>query len=490
MAAINPLARELVMKIVFYGPGLGGKTTTLQHVHDMARPEHRGKMVSLATAVDRTLYFDFLPIRVPRTRGMSVRLQLFTVPGQVYYNSTRKLVLTGADGIVFVADSQVVRHDANLESLENLLENLREQRRDLRNVAHVIQYNKRDLPEILPVDELEKTLNLYGAPSVSTVATRGDGVFESLSLITKAAVAAFNETLPAQGGSSELSLSMDDGGLGEALLGAEPQKSARTVSIVTENLIDSGRPARLTSFPDGDGSLDSSSGGFGGAEAEAETEADGRGEAGASGDRAEVAGAADTEAAGWATPEAPAGGVIGFPEETHRSPGPPRGSRAGAPPAAEISGWKQSPAAASLAHPAAGAQGSGKVTDRPQGWAVPAMARGDSFTFAGLWGEGERELVRELEASIASRAMVRAVELLDALATRVLAGAGALLGTSDAPRDAALVPLLLGVSGPRYLSFRALIRDARAGIEPDERAVLSAYAFVIELRLARARVGG
>src|SRR5215208_4382504 len=123
MASVNPHTRELVFKLVFYGPGLGGKTTTLQYIHATAKPEHRGKMVSLATPVDRTLYFDFLPIRLPHVRGMSVRLQLFTVPGQVYYNATRKLVLTGVDGVVLVFDSQRARMDANLESLENLTEN-------------------------------------------------------------------------------------------------------------------------------------------------------------------------------------------------------------------------------------------------------------------------------------------------------------------------------------------------------------------------------
>src|ERR1700742_4510929 len=131
MASVNPLARELVFKVVYYGPGLGGKTTTLQHIHATARPEHRGKMLSLATAVDRTLYFDFLPIRVPHVRGMGVRLQLFTVPGQVHYNATRKLVLTGADGVVLVADSQRLRADASSESLDNLRDNLREHGRTL-----------------------------------------------------------------------------------------------------------------------------------------------------------------------------------------------------------------------------------------------------------------------------------------------------------------------------------------------------------------------
>src|SRR5262245_35028994 len=145
MPVVSPLAREVVFKVVFYGPGLGGKTTTLQHIHATAKPEHRGKMVSLATPVDRTLYFDFLPIRLPNVRGMSVRLQLFTVPGQVYYNATRKLVLTGADGIVLVFDSQRARMDANLESLENLVDNLRAHGKTLGDLPHAVAYNKRDL---------------------------------------------------------------------------------------------------------------------------------------------------------------------------------------------------------------------------------------------------------------------------------------------------------------------------------------------------------
>ena len=200
MASINPLTRELVLKIVFYGPGLGGKTTTLQHIHDLAKPEHRGKMVSLATAVDRTLYFDFLPLRMPKNKGMGVRLQLFTVPGQVYYNSTRKLVLTGADGIVFVADSQAARHDANLESLENLQHNLRDQKRDLATVPHVFLYNKRDLEDVLAIEDLERDLNQHQAPSVSTVATRGTGLFEGLARIIRVTLDGIQRTLPADSG--------------------------------------------------------------------------------------------------------------------------------------------------------------------------------------------------------------------------------------------------------------------------------------------------
>ena len=173
MPVVNPLARELVFKVVYYGPGLGGKTTSLQYIHATAKPEHRGKMVSLATPVDRTLYFDFLPIRVPNVRGMNVKLQLFTVPGQVHYNATRKLVLTGADGIVLVFDSQSARSDANLETLDNLRDNLAAHGRSVSEMPHIVQYNKRDLFDILPIDELERQLNRAGAPSFATTATTG-----------------------------------------------------------------------------------------------------------------------------------------------------------------------------------------------------------------------------------------------------------------------------------------------------------------------------
>src|SRR5687767_6982081 len=192
MPVVNPLAREVVFKVVYYGPGLGGKTTSLQHIHATTRAEHRGKMVSLATPVDRTLYFDFLPIRVPHVRGMGVRLQLFTVPGQVYYNATRKLVLTGADGVVIVFDSQRLRADANLESLENLCENLREHGRALGEVPHIAQYNKRDLYDVVPVHELDAKLNRHHSPAFATIATRGDGVFESLESITRAVLEDFD----------------------------------------------------------------------------------------------------------------------------------------------------------------------------------------------------------------------------------------------------------------------------------------------------------
>ena len=189
MPVVNPLARELVFKVVYYGPGLGGKTTSLQYIHATAKPEHRGKMVSLATPVDRTLYFDFLPIRVPNVRGMNVKLQLFTVPGQVHYNATRKLVLTGADGIVLVYDSQSARSDANLETLDNLREHLKEHKLDFDTIPYVLQLNKRDLPGVLSVEALAKQLQVKGEPMLEAVAVTGQGVFETLREVAKLVLA-------------------------------------------------------------------------------------------------------------------------------------------------------------------------------------------------------------------------------------------------------------------------------------------------------------
>src|SRR5580700_8291208 len=201
MASLNPLTREVVFKVVFYGPGLGGKTTTLQYIHAATKPEHRGKMVSLATPMDRTLYFDFLPLRIPRVRGMSVRLQLFTVPGQVYYGATRKLVLTGADGVVFVADSQIGREDANKESLEDLITNLADHNRALVSVPHTFHWNKRDIGDVVPIEDLDRTFNPHGAPSLGTVATRGAGVFEGLERIMRLVMRAYEAELPKSDGS-------------------------------------------------------------------------------------------------------------------------------------------------------------------------------------------------------------------------------------------------------------------------------------------------
>lgn len=188
MSVLNHAAREICAKIVYYGPGLSGKTTSLKRVYESVKPTHRGEMISLATEGDRTLFFDFLPVRVERVGDCQLRLALYTVPGQVFYNSTRKLVLQGADGVVFVADSQAPAMDSNLESMENLKENLEEMGVAFEDFPLVIQYNKRDLPGVLPLDELRAQLNPRGVPDFETIAARGPGILDSLRAITRGVI--------------------------------------------------------------------------------------------------------------------------------------------------------------------------------------------------------------------------------------------------------------------------------------------------------------
>ena len=189
MSSINLHSDEIGIKIVYYGPGLGGKTSSLQYMHRVLKPDNRGQLISLATGIDRTLYFDFLPVKLPKIKGFSVRMSLYTVPGQVHYDATRKLVLQGADGVVFVADSQIARHEANVESMENLQENLKNHGMNADTVPLVIQYNKRDVPNILTVAQLESDLNARGVPFFETCALNGVGVFEALKEITKLVLA-------------------------------------------------------------------------------------------------------------------------------------------------------------------------------------------------------------------------------------------------------------------------------------------------------------
>ena len=185
MVLFNYATKEITAKVVYYGPGLCGKTTNLQFVYDSLPSNNKSKMLSLATKTDRTLFFDFLPLDLGKIRGMRTKLQLYTVPGQVYYNSTRQLVLKGADGIVFVADSQDFALDANLESLQNLEDNLKRQGVRLREIPLVLQYNKRDLPNALPVKELDEAMNKNGMPRFESVATTGLGVEETLKGVTQ-----------------------------------------------------------------------------------------------------------------------------------------------------------------------------------------------------------------------------------------------------------------------------------------------------------------
>jgi mutual gliding-motility protein MglA len=185
MVLFNAATKELTAKIVYYGPGLCGKTTNLQHIYDSLPGDGRGKMLSLATQTDRTLFFDFLPIELGTIRGMKTRIQLYTVPGQVFYDATRKLVLRGADGVVFVADSQAPAVDSNKESFQNLIDNLKEQGADLEKMPHVIQWNKRDTPNALPVDTLNAAVNRFKCPTFEASAIRGEGVRETLQGVAK-----------------------------------------------------------------------------------------------------------------------------------------------------------------------------------------------------------------------------------------------------------------------------------------------------------------
>lgn len=423
MPVVNPLARELVFKIVYYGPGLGGKTTTLQHIHATTKAEHRGKMVSLATPVDRTLYFDFLPIRLPTARGMGVRLQLFTVPGQVYYNATRRLVLTGADGIVFVADSQRARLDANLESLANLSENLREHARKLSDVPHVIAYNKRDLYDVVSIEELERQLDQFGAPSFATCATQGDGVYETLDAIARAVLDDFERRTPEGRELVTNELQVPEGGLTEALRGVEHQRSSGPAAPVMSR---PRQPSGLLSLADSP--------------------------------------ARPSEPSRDATqaPAAVARGTSAAPE-----PVPPLPSSI--PPSAE-------PFAARDSEPGL----EPVLRERP----VPRT--GASFQVLWPEHERGQvvELETSIREGRFADAVRLADELLSRTLAGVASTLG---GTNDAPRDPALVVSLLGLEGRRYLEFRRLVKDARNGGDLSEVLALTAFGFAIEARLARGR---
>jgi signal recognition particle receptor subunit beta len=189
MTFINYASREINCKIVYYGPGLCGKTTNLQHIYDKTNPSAKGKLISLATETDRTLFFDFLPLELGTVRGFKTRFHLYTVPGQVFYDASRKLILKGVDGVIFVADSQVERMDANVESLENLNVNLKAQGYELATMAFVLQLNKRDLPNVASVEEMKRILVKKNEPVIEAVAASGGGVFETLKGVAKLVLA-------------------------------------------------------------------------------------------------------------------------------------------------------------------------------------------------------------------------------------------------------------------------------------------------------------
>ncbi len=185
MSFINYASREINCKIVYYGPGLGGKTTNLQYIYERTNPQNKGQLISLATETDRTLFFDFLPLDLGSVRGFRTRFHLYTVPGQVFYDASRKLILKGVDGVIFVADSQEARMDANLESLDNLKHNLHENGFELPAIPYALQFNKRDLAGAVASDVLYRALNFKGEPTFEAVAPRGIGVFETLKAVAK-----------------------------------------------------------------------------------------------------------------------------------------------------------------------------------------------------------------------------------------------------------------------------------------------------------------
>ncbi|WP_437319866.1 GTP-binding protein [Sorangium sp. So ce385] len=430
MASVNPLSRELVFKIVYYGPGLGGKTTTLEYLHATAKPEYRGKLVSLATPVDRTLYFDFLPVRLPQLRGMNVRLQLFTVPGQVYFNATRKLVLTGADGIVFVSDSQAVRADANVESLENLRENLAEQGRELQHVPLVFQHNKRDLPDLLPLEELDAMLNPFRAVSLATSAKTGLGLYEGLEEISATVLRAFESRLPDAMGSGLGGFDAIEGGLVTALRDASPPPSAPLDAVISR-LAPPSRP--------------------------------------------------------WST--MPPNSTIGDPSEGEGAAAPP--SAGAAPRSAGVRDpvSRGIPSSLRLAARRLAASAEAPATARADGpSAATRHLAQPGLSFVALWPTAEREAVAEIEAAIAAERYAVALQRCGALVAGILDKAAELAGATDAPRDPAAVPALLGLDGRRYLGFRAAVRRAQTGGEVTERDALKAFAFVIEARLAESAI--
>jgi len=219
MVQINFALKEVNCKIVYYGPGMSGKTTNLEVVHQKAPEENKGELTSISTDGDRTLFFDFMPLDLGNVAGMRTKFQLYTVPGQVYYNSTRKLVLQGVDGVIFIADSDPEKLQENVESYENLIENLREYGKDIREVPHVIQYNKRDLPNAMSVEALDKGMNKFGVPTFEAVAATGEGVFPTLKVLAGMVLESIDRGSPSE--------RRQDGSAGKRPAAAATRQAAR-----------------------------------------------------------------------------------------------------------------------------------------------------------------------------------------------------------------------------------------------------------------------
>ena len=444
MAQVNPLTREVLIKLVYYGPGLCGKTTSLQKIHAASPPETRGKIVSLATPVDRTLYFDFMPLRVGPVHGYPVRLQLFTVPGQVYFNATRKLVLTNADGVVFVADSQRERQDANLESLQNLAANLTEQERALSGVPHVLQYNKRDLSNILSVAELDDGLNEFRVPSFESSAARGLGVLDPLDELVRLVLLDLERRAVFGGDSSGsenaprfeqaqevLSESVSRASEEWHQSSSEPPKRVQSLPPVRVREPELERVVELQQSPE---------------RAREVQVAESR-------SLAPRASAAPRPQVASATIPAPAP----VPLQTIRTPPPAR--------------------LQSLDPPRP-----------PQFEAVSELQpRSPGLSWALLFARHQGAQITQLESDLEIGDFRSAILRCDSLVSEILADAAELHGLENEERKPLLVALSLGLNAERWRSLRAIVRRARHGAELSELEALDAYTTLIEInRLHRA----
>lgn len=493
MSSINTTARELLLKVVFYGPGLGGKTTSLQAVFASAPPDRRGKLVSLATPVDRTLYFDFLPLRLPPYAGLSVRAQLFTVPGQVYFNATRRLVLAGADGIVFVADSQRERLEGNIESLDNLRENLIEHGRELSRVPHVMLWNKRDIEPATPIDELERVLNAHAAPSFATVATRGEGIPEALEKILQLVLAAQDLSAaalpspapPPARRSPPLAEGPSSSMLEDALAQAahrQPSSPPRPLVARAPAEIDpqSVKPAlKATNAAPPESTRD--------APPLSRPTPSERVPPGTR-EYTDSTNAAPYPVSASLFPKALRESVPPRPA-THASPPPPPTSLR-----ASATGFLREPRTPRDIGPPPPSMPTTPATPRllkqehPRPSLPPSHPAPSPFSFSPLFAPAERHLVEQIEASIAYGAHGDALGICDATLRRMLAGIGTATGVEPTRGvDGSGEPTLLmamGIEGRRWLAFRAALLRSRRGDAISARDALEAFAFLVEARIA------
>ncbi len=436
MAQVNPLTREILVKLVYYGPGLGGKTTSLQKIHGASPPETRGQIVSLATPVDRTLYFDFLPLRATTIRGHHVRLQLFTVPGQVYFNATRKLVLTGADGVVFVADSQRARLDANLESLENLAANLEEQGRSIEEMPLIFQYNKRDLPDVMEVFDMDEVLNALASPVFETSAVEGLGVMDALDALVQAV--------------------LDD--------------------LERRNILgEPGAPAEEPAFSLAEDAFAEQ------VEKQSEKMWQSAGPSSSPGSNADISSTASAVDFGAPEPR----------DETVETIAPAEGGLVrGEPtrPGSDVTGLGDVVMPGPARLPTTGERSEGVSSPSRRAPLFGGAAAGGP-SWAPLFRE-QAEAMRTIEAFLGDGAVKDAILECDRLARDLLDAAGRQAGLSGPSIEPALVVPLLGLEGDRWLSFARLVRRARSGGPLDPVDGLQALGILIEVRLRRDRLLG